>query len=343
MKAKELTDLLDGKLEGDPDAEFTHPVPIDKPEPGGVAILIDPKREKEGELSVLITKVKPSKLNAKAVIYVDDPESALIKTLSLFVEDDFFFTDGIHPRAVIHTDAQISKDVSIGPFTVVSRGVHIGKEVKIGTHVFIGPGVKIGDQVVVYPFVYLGAGTVIGNRVVIYPGAVIGRPGFGFFRKGGKLVRIPQVGRVVIEDDCEIGANTCIDRASIGETRIGKGTKIDNLVQIAHNVVIGQDTVIAGQTGLAGNVKVGNRVTMAGQVGIADHKTIGDDAILTAQAGITSNVPHGAIYSGHYARERKEFLKAQTLFYRLPELFETVKKIKRLLNDTKTDNPKKTD
>lgn len=343
MKAKELSDLLNGKLEGDPEAEFTHPVPIDKPEPDGVAVLIDPRREVEGQLGVLVTKVKPLKLNPGAIVYVEDPEIALIRTLSLFVEDDFFFTDGIHPLAVVHPDSTISDDVSIGPFTVVSQGAKIGKNVKIGTHVFIGPGVKIDRESIIYPFVYLGAGTEIGKGVVIYPGAVIGRPGFGFFRKNGKLVRIPQVGKVVIEDECEIGANTCIDRASIGETRIGRGTKIDNLVQIAHNVVIGEDTVIAGQTGLAGNVKVGKRVTMAGQVGVADHKTIGDDAILTAQAGITSNVPPGAIYSGHYARGRKEFLKAQTLFYRLPELFETVRKLKELLNDTKTDNSEKTD
>jgi len=342
LKAKDLANLLNGKIEGDAEAEFTHPVPIDKPQLDGVAVLIDPRREVEGKLAVLITKSKPSKLNAKAIIYVDDPEVALIKTLSFFVEEDFFFTDGIHPWAVIHPDSQVSSDVSIGPFTVVSQGVSIAKGVKIGTHVFIGPGVKIGEQSTVYPFVYLGTGSVIGKRVVIYPGAVIGRPGFGFFRRDGKLVRIPQVGSVVIEDDCEIGANTCIDRASIGETRIRRGTKIDNLVQIAHNVVIGEDTVIAGQTGLAGNVKVGKRVTMAGQVGIADHKTIGDDVILTAQAGITSNVPDGAIYSGHYARERREFLKAQALFYKLPELFETVKKLKRLLDDTNTDDPKET-
>ncbi len=343
MKAKDLAERLQGRLEGDPEAEFRFPCLIEDPHPDGVAFLIDPRREQEGQVSVLVTRRPPEKVKARAVIYVEDPQEALIETLELFVQPDWSASPGIHPQALVDPNAQLDSGVSIGPFSVIEAEVSIGPKTHIASHVFIGRGARIGRQCRIYPHVFIAPGSIIGDRVTIYPGAIIGRMGFGFIQRDGQYIRIPHVGRVVIEDDCEIGANTCIDRASIGETRIRKGTKIDNLVQIAHNVTIGENTVIAGQSGMAGHVKIGNHVVIAGQVGIADHLEIGDGAILTAQAGITTDVPPGAVYSGHYARPRREFLKAQALFYKLPELFAIVQKLRERLENEERNNAPSTD
>jgi len=343
LKARDLAKRLDGRLEGDPETEFQFPCLIEDPDPDGVAFLIDPRREREGKVAVLVTRRPPEKIQARAIIYVEDPQWALVQTLSLFERPDWQATPGVHPQASVDPSAHLGHDVSVGPFTVLEAGVRIGDGTQIASHVFIGQEAQIGKACRIYPHVFIAPGSVIGDRVILYPGAIIGRMGFGFIQRDGRYVRIPHVGRVVIEDDCEIGANTCIDRASIGETRIRKGTKIDNLVQIAHNVSIGEHTVIAGQSGMAGNVKIGNHVVIAGQVGIADHLEIGDGAILTAQAGITTPVPPGAVYSGHYARHRREFLKAQALFYKLPELFAMVQKIKDQLEHETRNNPQKPD
>jgi len=343
LEAKDLAERLQGRLEGDPETEFHFPCLIEDPDPQGVAFLIDPRREREGEVAVLVTRRPPEKVRAKALIYVEDPQWALVQTLMLFVHPDWDAPAGVHPQALVDPTVRLGTGVSVGAFSVLEAEVQVGDQTQIASQVFIGRGTQIGEHCRIYPHVFIAPGSRIGNRVTIYPGAVIGRMGFGFIHRNGEYIRIPHIGRVVIEDDCEIGANTCIDRASIGETRIRRGTKIDNLVQIAHNVTIGEHTVIAGQSGMAGNVKIGNHVVIAGQVGIADHLEIGDGAILTAQAGITTNVPPGAVYSGHYARNRREFLKAQALFYKLPELFSMVQKIKERLDHETRDHTQSPD
>lgn len=337
MKAKDIAPLINGKIEGDPEAEFSHPCEIDSPREDAIAFLIDPRKEVSGKVSVLITNIPPKHLKAQAIIYVEDPKIALLKILELFDKPPWGYRD-IHPNAIIHPNAQVHPSAEIGPFTFIDENVVIEENVSIGPCVFIGRNTKIGKNTTIYPNVYIGWGTVIGRNVTIYPGAVIGKPGFGFFQHEGVNKRIPHVGRVIIEDECEIGSNTCIDRASIGETIIKRGTKIDNLVQIAHNCYVGTNSIIVAQSGFAGHVKIGNNVLIAGQVGVVDHVTIGDNAIIVGKAGVISHVPPNKIYMGYYARERGEYLRAQTLFYKLPEIYEIIKKLKNLIKNEKTDN-----
>ncbi len=328
MKTAELAQILGARLEGDPHREIQG---VALPQEGGadrLVFLLDPKRPLKTPVGAVVAREPLPVEGVGAWLLVPDPRAAMVPVLARFRKPEWH-QEGIHPQARVSPEAHLAEGVSVGAFAVVEAGARIGQRTRIGPGVFVGPEVEIGEDCVIYPGVYLGRGTRIGHRVRIEPGAVIGREGFGFVQVEGRFVRIPQVGRVVIEDDCEIGANTCIDRATIGETRIGRGTKVDNLVQIGHNVVIGPNTVIAGQTGIAGSVVVGEGVLMGGQVGIADHVRIGDRAILTAKAGIISDVPDGAVYSGPYARDRGLFLRAMSLFFKLPDLARRLRALER--------------
>jgi UDP-3-O-[3-hydroxymyristoyl] glucosamine N-acyltransferase len=209
----------------------------------------------------------------------------------------------------------------VGPLVVVGAGVRVGARTVLRAHVVLYEGVEIGEDCVLHSGVHVREGCRLGDRVVVQNGAVIGGDGFGFARDDeGRYEKIPQVGIVVIEDDVEIGALTAIDRAAMSETRIGRGSKIDNLVQIGHSVTVGEHTVLAGQVGIAGSTRVGRRVTLAGQVGVAGHLEIGDGATATAQTGIPSSVAPGALVSGYPAIENRAWLKASALFPRLPEI-----------------------
>jgi len=328
VNAADLARLLQAPLEGDPTVELRG---VALPEEGGpdrVVFLFSPKTPLKTPVGAVIARKRLPIEGVRAWILVEDPKRAMVWVLQQFRQPDWL-QEGVHPQAWVSPKAHLAEGVSVGAFAVVEAGARIGRNTRIGPGVFVGPEVEIGEDCVIYPGVYLGRGTRIGHRVRIEPGAVIGREGFGFVEHQGRFVRIPQVGRVVIEDDCEIGANTCIDRATVGETRIGQGTKIDNLVQIGHNVRIGPHTVIAGQTGIAGSVEVGERVLMGGQVGIADHLRIGPRAILTAKAGIISDVPEGAVYSGPYARPRGQYLRAMSLFFKLPDLVRRIQALER--------------
>ncbi len=227
---------------------------------------------------------------------------------------------GIHPSAVVSSDARVAQTASIGPLCVVGPGAEIGAGSVLEMQVSVGRGVRVGRDCRIFAQVVLRDDVVVGDRVILHSGTVIGADGFGFVRDGQRYVKIPQVGRVVIEDDVEIGANAAVDRATLGETRIGRGTKIDNLVQIAHNVRVGEDTVIAGQAGVSGSTRIGSRVTLAGQVGIVDHVEIGDDVIVGAQAGVTKDIPKGAVILGSPAIPHTDFKRQVAAVSRLPEL-----------------------
>jgi len=228
---------------------------------------------------------------------------------------------GVHPSAQVDPSAVLGDGVHVGPLAVVGAGARIGARTVLHPHVVLYEGVEIGDDVVIHSGVQVREGCRLGHRVVVQNGAVIGGDGFGFARDDeGRYEKIPQVGIVVIEDDVEIGALTAIDRAAMSETRIGRGTKIDNLVQIGHSVTIGEHSVLAGQVGIAGSARLGRRVTLAGQVGVAGHLEVGDGAIATAQTGIPSSVAPGALVSGYPAVENRAWLKASALFPRLPEI-----------------------
>jgi UDP-3-O-[3-hydroxymyristoyl] glucosamine N-acyltransferase len=236
---------------------------------------------------------------------------------------------GIHPTAVIAPSAQLAPSAAVGPYAVIEDNVQIGSGTEIGAFCFLGRGSRLGEGCRLYPRVTLYAGARLANRVILHSGAVIGSDGFGYVAQEGKRWKFPQVGEVEIRDDVEIGANTAIDRGSLDRTEIGAGTKLDNLVHIAHNVRIGENTVIAAQTGISGSSAIGKNVAIGGQVGVADHCEIEDNAVIGAQAGIPSGkiVRSGQIVWGTPARALDKFKKQFAWFSRLPELAERVKKL----------------
>jgi len=237
---------------------------------------------------------------------------------------------GVHPAAQIDPSAVLAEGVHVGALAVIGPRVRIGVGSILHPHVVLYDDVVLGRDCVLHSGVQIREGCRLGDRVVVQNGAVIGADGFGFARDdAGRYEKIPQMGIVVIEDDVEIGALTAIDRAAMSQTRIGRGTKIDNLVQIGHSVTVGENTVLAGQVGIAGSSRIGNRVTLAGQVGVAGHLEVGDGAVATAQTGIPSSVEPGAIVSGYPAIENRTWLKAAAVFPRLPELQRRLRELER--------------
>jgi UDP-3-O-[3-hydroxymyristoyl] glucosamine N-acyltransferase len=237
---------------------------------------------------------------------------------------------GVHASAQVDPTAVLGAGVHVGALAVIGPRVRVGARTAIHPQVVLYPDVDIGDDCVLHSAVQVREGCRIGHRVVVQNGAVIGGDGFGFAKdEEGRYEKIPQLGIVVVEDDVEIGALTAIDRAAMSETRIGRGTKIDNLVQIGHSVTVGADTVLAGQVGVAGSTKIGSRVTLAGQVGVAGHLTIADGVIATAQTGIPNSVEAGATVSGYPAIDNRAWLKSSAVFARLPELQKRLRELEK--------------
>jgi UDP-3-O-[3-hydroxymyristoyl] glucosamine N-acyltransferase len=267
-------------------------------------------------------------------IRVDSPSLAFTKIVELFAPPAIQYPPGIHPSAVISPKAKLGENVSIQPGAVIEEGVTIGARSVIGANVYVGHETVIGDDVLIYPNVSIRERTVIGKRVIIHCGTVIGSDGFGYELKEGCHKKIPQIGYVQIDDDVEIGANTTIDRGRFDKTWIQAGAKIDNLVMIAHNVIVGKHSIIVSQVGISGSTTLGSYVTLAGQAGLAGHLNIGDRSVVTAQAGLNKDVPAGAIVAGHHALPLRESLKLEAYGRRIPELFERIKaleeEIKRL-------------
>jgi UDP-3-O-[3-hydroxymyristoyl] glucosamine N-acyltransferase len=327
MKLSEIAKQVHGNLFGD-DIEIC-----------GVSSI---KSAKEGDITFLFSKkyldlaVKSNasafvvaegiKLDNKNVIVVKNPPLAQAIILNLFFPIDYG-TGIISSRAFVSNNVTIAENVTIMDFAFISEGVRIGNNSIICPFVYIGKNVELGRNVIIYPHAVIMDDTKIGDNVIIYPGAVIGADGFGYAFTGREYIKIPQVGRVIIEDNVEIGANTTIDRATLDETKIGKGTKIDNLVMIGHNVSIGENCIIVGQVGIAGSAKVGDRVILAGQVGIADHAEIGDDVMIAAQSGVSGKVENGSKLAGTLAIDFKKWLKIQAILQELPELKKKVDEI----------------
>lgn len=264
-------------------------------------------------------------------LYAEHPKRAYAQVLALVAEERRPpWSPGVHPKADVHYEARLGRDVSVGAFAVVGGRTLVGDGSRIAAQVHVGYNARIGKDCVIHPQVVIGDYCEVGDRVIIHSGTVIGSDGYGYWTdpKTGVHEKVPQVGRVVIEDDVEIGSNVSIDRATTGETRIGEGTKIDNLVQIAHNVTTGKNCLFVSQVGLAGSTKVGRQVTLAGQVGVAGHLEIGDGAVITAQSGVMGDVPPKAVLFGSPARPHREAMKLQVLISRLPEMFEKLKGLK---------------
>src|SRR5262245_53036301 len=330
----ELARLVGGKVTGDGKTVIRAVNGIREAGPGDITFLAN-------------TKYAPllGSTRASAVI-VADGTAAPIPTLAVRNPDLAFGLvaqhlyggarrppAGVHPSAVVGKSAVIGKNVSIGAGTVVEDGASIGDNTVLFPQVYVGSDTTIGPDCLVYPQVVVRENCRIGARVILHSGTVIGSDGFGYATDKGVHHKIPQVGIVVLEDDVELGANVTIDRARFGRTVIGKGTKIDNLVQIGHNVVLGQGCLLVSQAGIAGSTRVGNYVMMAGQAGVVGHLDIGDRAIITAQTGVTKDVPAGGIRSGSPSQDRRTHLKELAALSKLPEALQEIRKLRQEIEE----------
>ncbi|WP_456463733.1 UDP-3-O-(3-hydroxymyristoyl)glucosamine N-acyltransferase [Persephonella sp.] len=326
MKLSEIAKIFNGQLvytDGNIDIKGLKNVL--SAEKGDLTFIADNKYlkdlEKTGASAVLTFK----KLDLQIPqIVVKDPQLVFYKLIEImFPEEE---KTGISENAKISKSTKIGKDVYIGDFTVIEENVEIKDGVKIYPHCYIGKNTIIGENSTLYPNVVIYRDTIIGKNVIIHSGSVIASDGFGYYQKGGKHKKIKHIGRVVIQDDVEIGANTTIDRAMVDETVIKRGTKIDNLVMIAHNCQIGENTILVSQVGIAGSSKIGNNVILAGQVGVADHITIGDNVIVTAKSGVAKDLEPNKVYgSGFQAIEWSKWKKILFYFYKLPDILKNIK------------------
>ncbi len=329
MKLSAIAAALGARLEnGAPEMEITGVAGIETAGPGQITFISNPKYAGMARVTkasaVIVAEDFPA-LSA-AMLRSKNPYLDFARALEMFYHPPAY-APGIHATAVIDSSARIGAGVHVGPYVVVQEDVQIGRNAVLLAHVVIYRGVKIGDGFVAHSHAIVREFCRIGNNVVLQNGVVVGGDGFGFAKDGdGHWHKIVQSGPTVIEDDVEIQANACIDRASVGETRISRGAKIDNLVQVGHGSKVGEDSLLCAQAGLAGSTDVGKNVILAGQVGVAGHCKIGDGAIATAQSGIPNDVPAGAIVSGYPAIDNKLWLRCVALFNRLPEIGRVLRK-----------------
>jgi len=330
MKLHELAAAIDGEAAGDREVEIVGVAEIATAGPGKIVMAADSRRLAEAEGSAASAVLLPENLSTerKPFVRAKNIRLAFARAIGI-LHPQRPPAPGIHPTATVGEGTRVSRSASIGPHAVIGEGCEILGQVVIGAACVIGDGVRIGEDSILYPHVTVYARCIIGARVILHGGAVVGSDGFGYASVNGRQVKIPHVGRVVVEDDVEIGANSAIDRATLGETRIGAGTKIDNLVQIGHNVVIGRDVVIAGQCGISGSVTIGDRAVLAGKVGVVDHAIIGEGAIVLAGAAVRKDVPAGAVMWGIPARPHREELEIQATLGRLPDLVKRMAKLER--------------
>lgn len=330
MKLAELARRLECALEGDGGLEITGVAGIDRAQPGEITFLTNPRykpwlKQTRASAIILARDAEPPSLPC---LRSDNPYLAFARALELFYQPPRP-APVIHPTAVIAASAQVGPGASIGPYCFVDEYVNLGKNAVLHSFVTIYRGAKIGDDFFAHSHAVVREYCQIGDRVTLQNGAVVGPDGFGFARRADSSYhKIVQAGTAVIEDDVEIQAHACIDRATVGETRIGRGTKIDNLVQVGHACTVGEHTLLCAQAGLAGSTHIGNRVILAGQVGCAGHLTIGDGVIATAQTGIPNDVPAGQVVSGYPSMENRLWRKCSAVFARLPELQKTIRELK---------------
>ena len=347
MTVSDIATWLEGELLGNGDATIVRVSKIEEAGEQDLTFLANPKYGKfiatTRAAAVLVSRsfdVSAASAPAGlAFIKVDDPYVAFLLVLKRLTPQTDPFTTGVDPSAVIAPTAELGPGTSVGAYAVIDEGAVVGEGSRIGHGVVIGKNSRIGSACMLYPNVVVGHGCRVGERVTIHAGTVVGSDGFGFAPKpDGTYEKIPQLGIVVIEDDVEIGSNCSIDRATMGETKIAKGAKLDNLIQIAHNVTVGENTVIASQVGISGSVKVGKNVMLAGQVGIAGHLEIADRTIIFAQSGIPKSITEpGKIYMGYPAKERGRAFRIEAVIRSLPELAQELEKVRKELEELKRE------
>ena len=328
----ELAAALRATLEGDPARTVTGVAPLDTAGPDEVSFLIDARYAAAAAASRAgAFLVGPSVSGLRGpMLRVDAPQLALIELLTLF-HPAAAGTPGIDRSAVVAADARVDPSATVGPLAVVESDASVGAGARIHALAFVGRGAEIGEGSVLHPRVVVGAGVKLGRRVVVHPGVVIGADGFGYAFDGHAHRKIPQVGGVLIEDDVEIGANTTIDRAMLGQTVVRRGTKIDNLVQVGHNVEIGEHSIIVAQVGISGSCRIGRNVVLAGQVGVADHVTVGDGAVVLAQSGLARDVAPGEKLFGTPARPVLQSKRIWVVEEQLPDIARRLRAAERRL------------
>lgn len=337
--AKQIAEFVGGRVEGDENAAVHTFAKIEQGTKGAISFLSNPKYthyiyDTEATIVLMDEAVELEKPVKATLVRVPSAYEAVAKLLQLY-DSMKPKKKGIDPLAFISPKATVGKDVYVGAFAYIGDGTVVGDGTQIYPHTVIGDGVKIGDGCKLYPNVTIYEGCRLGNNVTIHAGTVIGADGFGFAPNTEGYDKIPQIGIVTIEDNVEIGANTCIDRSTMGSTIIHKGVKLDNLIQVAHNVEIGENTVMSAQVGIAGSTKIGSWCMVGGQVGFAGHITIGDKVNLGAQSGVPGNIKGGQTLIGTPPMEPRAYFKSQAVFRKLPEMYKQINELQKQIEELK--------
>ncbi len=336
ISLKELADIVDGEVVGDGSVVIDGVAGIKEAKAGAITFLADRRYEKfletTGASAIIVPPGSPAQ--DRPLIVSQNPYLSFIKAVRHFMPEGDGWLPGIHPTAVVDPGATLGAGVCLGAHVVIEDRSRVGDGTVILAGTYVGKRTTIGAHCLIYPNVTIREDTVVGERVIVHAGAVLGSDGFGYARDGEVYLKIPQIGNVVLEDDVEVGANVTIDRAATGSTVVGKGTKIDNLAMIAHNVTIGANSIVVAQVGIGGSTEIGKGVNLAGQAGVAGHIKIGDGAVIAAQAGVTKSVEAGKCVSGYPAREHRIARKIYASLQKLPELIKRVadlsERVKRL-------------
>ena len=333
MTLKEISQVINGELIGDENLIISVVTNINDAEATAITFAVEPHLEtaKNSNAGAIIVERNVTDFKQN-IIKVDNPRVAFMKLLVLFAPTVTIKKE-VHPTAIVGENVELGENVAIMPYVVIADNVKIGDNTVLYSHSFIGEKTVIGKDSVIYPNVTVREGAQIGNAVIIHSGAVIGSDGFGFVTQAGKHNKVPQVGNVIIEDNVEIGANVAIDRATTGSTIIKSGTKVDNLVHIAHNVVIGENGLVVAQTGIAGSTIVGSNVTFAGQCGCVGHIKIGDNTVFAARSAPINDVPANSFYAGFPAKPHKEWLRTKAGVNKVPDMLKKIKELEKRLAD----------
>ena len=339
--AKQIADFINGKVEGDANAAVNTFAKIEEGVPGALSFLSNPKYthyiySTKSSIVLVNNDVVLEEPVHTTLIRVDNAYECIAKLLQLY-QASMPVKKGIDPLAFVSPTAKVGEDCYVGAFAYIGDNAVLGNGTQVFPHAYIGDNVKVGAKCLIRPNVTVYHGCVIGDNVTIHAGSVIGADGFGFAPNSDGYDKIPQIGIVTIEDNVEIGANTCVDRSTMGSTIVRKGVKLDNLVQVAHNVEIGENTVMSAQVGIAGSTKIGAWCMFGGQVGIAGHSTIGDKTFLGAQSGVPGNIKGNETLIGTPPMEPKAYFKSQAIFRRLPELYKQVASLQKQLDELKNN------
>lgn len=339
ISIKEIASLINGNVSGDINIEISNVAKIEEAKQGDLTFLYLPAYDKffpATQASAIIVKTGFSKSrNDITYIEVDSPEKAFFTILKKFFTPEFPL-NGIDPSAFIHPTAKLAENVAVGKNVVISYGCIIGADTKVFHNTVVSDNVSIGSGCLIHSNVSVRENCILGNRVIIHSGSVVGSDGFGYSpNEKGEYEKIPQIGNVIIEDDVELGSNVSIDRAALGSTIIKRGCKIDNLVQIAHNVILGEDTVVSAQTGVSGSTKIGRHCILAGQAGLVGHIELGDNVIITAQSGVSKSIPKPGYYSGSPAMEMRSYQKMQAQVRFIPDYADRIKELENQVKSLK--------